>query len=88
MSITIKELTDTVAGAAGITKKAAEAGIVALFGKMTDTLKEGGEVTVRDFGRFYGKVRNARTGRNPKTGAAVQVPAKTVTKFVPRGAMK
>lgn len=88
MSITIKEVTDVVASTAGITKKAAEAGLVAALGLMTETLKSGGEVTLRDFGRFYGKVRNARMGRNPKTGESVQVPEKTVIKFVPRGSMK
>jgi DNA-binding protein HU-beta len=88
MSKTIKELIDTLAQATGLTKKAAEAGLVAVFGSMGEELKSGGEVTVRDFGRFYGKQRDARTARNPRTGEQVQVPAKTVIKFAPRGAMK
>lgn len=88
MSITIKELTEAVAFTSGITKKAAEEAIVTVFDTMTEALKEGEEVTVRNFGRFYGKIRDARTARNPRTGESVQVPAKTVIKFAPRGAMK
>lgn len=88
MSITIKELTDAAAETSGLTKKAAEAVVASVFAKMGEALKDGEEVTVRDFGRFHLKTRDARTARNPRTGAAVQVPAKTVIKFTPRGAMK
>jgi DNA-binding protein HU-beta len=98
MSITIKELVDVAATASGTTKKAAEevvtavfgkiAVVTAVFGKIAEALKAGEEVTVRDFGRFHHKTRDARTARNPRTGESVQVPAKTVIKFTPRGAMK
>lgn len=88
MSITNKELVDAAASAGGITKKAAQEIVAALFDKITESLKSGEQVVVRDFGRFYTKTRDARTARNPKTGAAVQVPARQVTKFVPRGSMK
>lgn len=88
MSVTIKELVSVAAEAGGITKKAAEEVLTATFGAIAGHLKSGDEVTVRDFGRFYPKTRGARTARNPKTGAAVQVAEKTVYKFAPRGAMK
>jgi DNA-binding protein HU-beta len=88
MSITIKELVDVAATASGTTKKAAEEVVTAVFGKIAEALKAGEEVTVRDFGRFHHKTRDARTARNPRTGESVQVPAKTVIKFTPRGAMK
>lgn len=88
MSITIKEITDAVAAEQGITKKAAEQAIVSAFGAITSALKSGQEVTVRDFGRFYPKTRDARVARNPRTGEQVNVPAKTVYRFAPRGAMK
>lgn len=88
MSTTIKDLVDVVAGVNGDTKKVAESAIVALFTKIGQELKSGNEVTVRDFGRFYTKTRPARTGRNPKTGEAVQIAEKTVIKFSPRGALK
>ncbi len=88
MSITIKELVEVVAEAGGVTKVKAEEQVVALFAKMGASLKAGDEVTVRDFGRFYIKTRPARTGRNPKTGESVEVTAKNVIKFAPRGSMK
>lgn len=88
MSITIKELVDVVAVAGEVTKVKAEEQIVALFAKVGESLKAGEEVTIRDFGRFFVKQRPARTGRNPKTGASVEVPAKNVIKFAPRGSMK
>lgn len=88
MSITLKELTATVAETGELTKTASEKLIVALFEKIGSSLKSGEEVTVRDFGRFYTKTKPARTARNPKTGAAVQVPERTVIKFSPRGSLK
>lgn len=88
MSLTIKELTAIVADATGASKKLSEQVVEALFSKIADTIKDGNEVTIRNFGRFYTKQRAARTARNPKTGAAVQVPAKSVIKFAPRGEMK
>lgn len=48
-----------------------------------ETLKAGGKVSLTDFGSFICKERAARTARNPKTGAAVQVLAKKVVKFKP-----
>jgi len=44
-------------------------------------VEEGEKVMIRDFGTFSMKDRAARTARNPKTGEAVQVPAKTVLVF-------
>ncbi len=88
MSVTIKELINVVAASADITKVAAEKVIIDLFSSMTEAIKEGNDVTVRDFGRFYSKERPARAARNPKTGEAIQVEAKTVIKFVPRGELK
>lgn len=88
MSVTIKELVNVVATSAGITKVAAEKVIVDLFSSMTEAIKDGNDVTVRDFGRFYSKERPARAARNPKTGEAIRVEAKTIIKFVPRGVLK
>ena len=44
-------------------------------------LQAGNEVTIRNFGRFYVQSRNAREGRNPKTGEKLQIPAKKYPKF-------
>lgn len=88
MSTTLKNLVDAAAPAAGVTKKLATAVLEAAFEKAAADIKSGTEVTIRDFGRFYQKERAARVARNPKTGETVQVPAKVVTKFAPRGILK
>lgn len=88
MTITIKELTATVAASAGITKVAAEKVVVDLFNDITDTLKSGEEVVVRNFGRFYSHTRPARKGRNPRSGEEIDIPSKTIIKLAPRGDLK
>jgi DNA-binding protein HU-beta len=47
----------------------------------TDTLKDGGRVSLVGFGSFSVSKRNAREGRNPQTGATIQIPAKNIAKF-------
>lgn len=48
-----------------------------------DALKNGERVTISDFGTFYIKFRNARRGRNPKTGEIIDIPPRKVVKFTP-----
>ncbi len=52
-----------------------------ILGRMTETLAEGGRVELRGFGAFSVRSRPARTGRNPRTGETVEVPAKSVPFF-------
>ncbi len=52
-----------------------------ILGRMTETLSEGGRVELRGFGAFSVRSRPARTGRNPRTGETVEVPAKSVPFF-------
>lgn len=52
-----------------------------VLGRMVDSLSEGGRVELRGFGAFSVRARPARTGRNPRTGETVQVPAKSVPFF-------
>lgn len=54
-----------------------------VFDKISSSLGEGHRVELRGFGVFSVKRRKSRTGRNPKTGAAVYVPAKFVLSFRP-----
>lgn len=51
------------------------------FDEIAKRLAEGGRVELRGFGAFSTREREARTGRNPRTGAAVEVPAKRVPYF-------
>lgn len=53
-----------------------------------ETLNEGEEVTLGTLGKFVTKDKPARTARNPKTGASIQVPAKTVVDFKVSKALK
>jgi integration host factor subunit beta len=52
-----------------------------VLGRMTDALAEGGRVELRGFGAFSVRSRPARSGRNPRTGETVEVPAKSVPFF-------
>jgi nucleoid DNA-binding protein len=55
----------------------------AVFDAMIDELHRGSKVEVRHFGSFRRRERRARRGRNPLTGALVEVPAKSVVYFTP-----
>ena len=66
-----------------ITRREAEVVVSTIFAAISDALTRGERVELRGFGSFYTKQRNARVGRNPKTGDAVQVPAKVVPQFKP-----
>ena len=59
-----------------------------LFEAISARLAEGGRVELRGFGTFSTRPRAARTGRNPRTGAAVEVPAKRVPYFKPGKEMR
>lgn len=80
--MTKAELIDLMAKDACITKAAAEKALASLIDGVTKTLKKkDGKVTLVGFGTFSTAKRKARTGRNPQTGAAIKIKAKTVVKF-------
>jgi len=76
-----KELIESIAGAADISKAAAEKALNATLTAVADALKKGDKVTLVGFGTFSVAKREARTGRNPQTGKSIQIPAKNVAKF-------
>ena len=55
--------------------------VTTIFDEITDALSNGDRVELRGFGAFSVKERGARTGRNPRTGAAVEVPSKFIPYF-------
>jgi integration host factor subunit beta len=57
--------------------------VATVFDEVTDALAEGRRVELRGFGAFSTRAREARTGRNPRTGASVDVNAKHVPYFKP-----
>ncbi len=81
-------LVDAVAAAANCTKADAERAVEAIIDAVTRELKKGGEVSVAGLGIFGTRVRKARVGRNPRTGASVQIPEMRIPKFRPSKTLK
>ncbi len=75
------ELIDQVAEAAGLTKKQAGDAVDAVIGGIKNAVAAGDKVSLTGFGIFEKSERAARTGRNPQTGAPVQIAATSVPKF-------
>ena len=71
-----------------LTQREVETAVSALFDSITEQLAGGGRVELRGFGAFSTRQRDARTGRNPRTGAAVEVDAKRVPYFKPGKEMR
>ena len=64
------------------TKKEAQAAVDCVFSTITNALKKNDTVTLIGFGTFKVAQRNARTGRNPQTGAEIKISARKVPRFV------
>lgn len=77
------ELVDAVAAKTGLTKSHSSDAIDAVVGAIQETLKGGGQVSLVGFGVFLTGDRAARTGRNPRTGVEIQIPAARLPKFKP-----
>ena len=82
------ELIDAIADSADISKAAASRALEAMITSITDTLKEGDQVSLVGFGTFSVKDRAARTGRNPQTGAPIEIAAAKVPGFKPGKVLK
>ena len=82
------ELIEHIAKQADISKAAAARALDALVGGVKTTLKKSGSVTIVGFGTFAVTKRAARTGRNPRTGAAIKIKAAKVPKFRPGKALR
>ena len=72
---------DQVHQTLGGTKADAERAVETIISSITDALKNGQEVSIAGLGIFEAKMRAARTGRNPRTGETISVPAMRVPKF-------
>ena len=71
-----------------LTQREIETMVSAIFDSITEQLAEGGRVELRGFGAFSSRKRDARVGRNPRTGDAVDVDAKRVPYFKPGKEMR
>jgi DNA-binding protein HU-beta len=76
-----QELVNFMAESSGITKKDAEAALASFVDGVKGALQKGDSVTLVGFGTFSVSKRNARQGRNPQTGATINIPARTVPVF-------
>ncbi len=76
-----QELVASMAGKSGLTKADSEKALNAFTAAVADALGKGDSVQLVGFGTFAVSQRSARTGKNPRTGAKLQIAAKKVAKF-------
>jgi integration host factor subunit beta len=81
--MTKAELVEEVGQQAALTRKHSEVIVDAVFSAILEALQRGDKIELRGFGSFRVRERGSRTGRNPKTGEGVVVPAKKVPYFKP-----
>ncbi len=79
--MSLDDLKGAVADKAELTKADASKAISALFDSIQDTLRQGEKVAIPGFGTFEVADRPARQGRNPQTGAAIEIAASKAAKF-------
>ncbi len=87
-SMTKANLVDEVSRVSDLTKKHSEVIVETLFRSIIDALHRGEKIELRGFGSFRLRRREARKGRNPKTGEKVDVPSKRVPYFKPGKELK
>ena len=75
------DLVSAVAGSAGMSKADSAKAVEGVFGAISGALSSGGDVRIVGFGTFSVVNRKATTGRNPRTGQAIQIPASKQPKF-------
>lgn len=86
--MTKAELIEEVSRVVEMTRKDSEIIVEAIFDSVVRSLKAGEKIEIRGFGSFRTRQREARIGRNPKTGARVDVPAKRIPFFKPSKELK
>jgi len=86
--MTKADLIKDVAKAVEMVGKDAELIVDTILDNIVKSLRAGDKIEIRGFGSFRTRKRNARIGRNPKTGARVDVPAKTIPYFKPSKELK
>jgi integration host factor beta subunit len=82
------DLINKIAREMDISKQEAESGVNLFFQTIKEALERGEEIELRGFGSFRFRQRQARSGRNPRTGEPVKVPPKKVLYFKPSKLLK
>lgn len=86
--MTKTELADAIAASTGLSKKQASEVLNSILDEVTVTLSRGERVALPGLGSFSLSDRAARTGRNPRTGKAMTIPASKAVRFSPASALK
>ncbi len=86
--MTKADLIEDVSKAADMSRKDSELIVDTVFESIVQSLRSGEKIEIRGFGSFRTRERNSRVGRNPKTGARVEVPAKRIPYFKPSKELK
>ncbi len=86
--MTRTELIQAFADAADVEKRQAKELLETLTTIVQNEMRRGGEVPLKDLGKFKVQRRKARIGRNPATGEPINIPAKTVVKFTVAKSLK
>jgi DNA-binding protein HU-beta len=86
--MTKADLIESVAAKLDLPKGQAERAVQLVFEDIVQALRNGDKVNVSGFGTFAVSERKARTGRNPKTGEAIDIPASKSAKFKPGKSLK
>ena len=86
--MTKAELIDSISSKTDLPKGSAERVVNTIFDDIVEALKSGDKVNISGFGTFQVSNRKARTGRNPKTGEAIEIAASRSAKFKPGKLLK
>jgi integration host factor subunit beta len=86
--MTKADLIDEVSRLVELTRKDSEVIVETIFDSVVRSLRAGDKIEIRGFGSFRTRQRKPRTGRNPKTGEKVEVPAKKIPFFKPSKELK
>ncbi|HEX5482381.1 MAG TPA: HU family DNA-binding protein, partial [Terriglobia bacterium] len=86
--MTKADLIEEISRAAEMSRKDAELIVETVFESIIQSLRSGQKIEIRGFGSFRTRERKSRVGRNPKTGARVEVPAKKIPYFKPSKELK
>ena len=88
MAMTKADLIEEVSKVVDMTRKDSEVIVEAIFDSVVRSLRQGDKIEIRGFGSFRTRQRQPRVGRNPKTGARVDVLAKRIPFFKPSKELK
>jgi integration host factor subunit beta len=88
VKMTKADLIEEVSRVVEMTRKESEVIVEAIFDSIVRSLRGGDKIEIRGFGSFRTRQRRGRIGRNPKTGAKVDVPPKRIPFFKPSKELK